>query len=230
MPGMDYFKERKLIKAVIFDLDGTLLNTLEDLADSCNLTLKQLNLPQLTIDQVRQYVGNGIGRLMELAIPEGKNYKDFAGAVELMKSNYGKNWNNKTKPYDGIIELISALKAQGIKIGINSNKPDPQVKELASLYFSDVVDNSTAVGEKQGLRRKPYPDIANEIMRIMNVSKEETVYVGDSEVDIETARNAGLKCISVTWGFRSRELLISKGAQYFADKPSDVLNIIKTLN
>ena len=123
----------------VFDLDGTLLNTLEDLADSCNLTLKQLNLPQLTIDQVRQYVGNGIGRLMELAIPEGKNYKDFAGAVELMKSNYGKNWNNKTKPYDGIIELISALKAQGIKIGINSNKPDPQVKELASLYFSTIL-------------------------------------------------------------------------------------------
>ena len=124
------------------------------------------------------------------------------------------------------MELIRELKNRGIKIGINSNKPDPQVKELANLYFSDVVGNDTAVGEKNGFKRKPSPDLVNEILSIMNVSRENAVYVGDSEVDIATARNAGIKCISVTWGFRSRQLLEQHGAVFFASTPMEILDLI----
>ncbi|MCI7396778.1 MAG: HAD-IA family hydrolase [Spirochaetia bacterium] len=219
----------KNIKAVIFDLDGTLLDTIQDLADSCNKTLEQLGMPPRTLEEVRSFVGNGIARLMEQAVPKGKDNKDFEKSVELMKKNYSSNWHNKTKPYDGIMDLISALKERGIKIGINSNKPDPQVKELARLYFSEVVDETTAVGEKEGFKRKPFPDLANEIIRIMGVEKEEVIYIGDSEVDVATARNAGIKCISVTWGFRSRKLLEENGAKIFADKPEEILNLIERL-
>ncbi len=216
----------KGIKAVIFDLDGTLLDTIEDLADSCNKTLEQLGMPPRTLDEVRSFVGNGIARLMEQAVPKGKDNKDFEKSVELMKKNYGSNWHNKTKPYDGIMELIRSLKDHGIKIGINSNKPDQQVKELGNLFFSNVVGSETALGDKEGINRKPAPDLANELMKIFGVSKEETVYVGDSDVDIATARNAGIKCISVTWGFRSREFLEEHGAEFFADTPDEILDII----
>lgn len=219
-------KDFRKTEAVIFDLDGTLLNTIDDLADSCNKTLSQLGMPARTIEEVRSFVGNGIARLIELAIPKGKENPEFEKAVELMKKNYGDNWHNKTRPYDGIMELIRELKNRGIKIGINSNKPDPQVKELANLYFSDVVGNDTAVGEKNGFKRKPSPDLVNEILSIMNVSRENAVYVGDSEVDIATARNAGIKCISVTWGFRSRQLLEQHGAVFFASTPMEILDLI----
>lgn len=219
-------KDFRKTEAVIFDLDGTLLNTIDDLADSCNKTLSQLGMPARTIEEVRCFVGNGIARLIELAIPNGKENPEFEKAVKLMKKNYGDNWHNKTRPYDGIMELIRELKNRGIKIGINSNKPDPQVKELANLYFSDVVGNDTAVGEKNGFKRKPSPDLVNEILSIMNVSRENAVYVGDSEVDIATARNAGIKCISVTWGFRSRQLLEQHGAVFFASTPMEILDLI----
>lgn len=222
-------KKLENISAVIFDLDGTLLNTIDDLADSCNKTLSQLGMPARTVEEVRSFVGNGIARLMEQAVPKGKENPEFEKAVELMKKNYGDNWHNKTRPYDGIMELIRELKNRGIKIGINSNKPDPQVKELANLYFSEVVGNDTAVGEKEGFKRKPFPDLANEIIRIMGVDKEKVVYIGDSEVDVATARNAGIKCISVTWGFRSRKLLEENGAKIFADKPEEILNLIERL-
>lgn len=214
-------------KAVIFDLDGTLLNTLEDLADSCNMTLKQMGYPERTLDEVRQFVGNGIGKLIERALPGGTENPDYEKGFELIKKNYGSNWKNKTRAYDGIPELLEKLNAAGIKIGIVSNKPDPQVKKLAELYFSKYVSEQTAVGETQGIRRKPAPDTVLKVMDILGVSASETVYSGDSDVDIDTAKNAGIPCISVCWGFRSRQFLIEHGASILVEKPSEFIDNLK---
>lgn len=215
-----------MTKAVIFDLDGTLLNTLDDLADSCNETLRQMNFPLRSIDEIRQFVGNGIAKLMELAIPDGKENPEYEKSVLLMKENYAKNWQNKTRPYDGILDLISTLHRMEIKTGIVSNKPDAQVKELAEYYFSFSIKRETAVGDIEGRNRKPAPDSVLEVMRILEVGKNETVYVGDSDVDIKTAKNAGIPCISVTWGFRDRNFLLNSGAQNLADKPEEILKYL----
>lgn len=215
-----------MTKAVIFDLDGTLLNTLDDLADSCNETLRQLNFPLRSIDEVRQFVGNGIAKLMELAIPCGKENPEYEKSVLLMKENYAKNWQNKTRPYDGILDLISTLHNMEIKTGIVSNKPDAQVKELAEYYFSSIMKRETAVGDIEGRNRKPAPDSVLEVMRILEVCRDETVYVGDSDVDIKTAKNTGIPCISVTWGFRDRNFLLNSGAQKLADKPEEILKYL----
>ncbi len=215
-----------MTKAVIFDLDGTLLNTLDDLADSCNETLRQLNFPLCSIDEVRQFVGNGIAKLMELAIPNGKENPEYEKSVLLMKENYAKNWQNKTRPYDGILDLISTLHNMEIKTGIVSNKPDAQVKELAEYYFSSIIKRETAVGDIDGRNRKPAPDSVLEVMRILEVGRDVTVYVGDSDVDIKTAKNTGIPCISVTWGFRDRNFLLNSGAQKLADKPEEILKYL----
>lgn len=215
-----------MAKAVIFDLDGTLLNTLDDLADSCNETLRQMNFPLRSIDEVRQFVGNGIAKLMELAIPDGMKNPEYEKSVLLMKENYAKNWQNKTRPYDGILDLISTLNEMKIKTGIVSNKPDAQVKELAEYYFSSSIKRETAVGDFEGRNRKPAPDSVLEVMRILEVSRNETIYVGDSDVDIKTAKNAGIPCISVTWGFRDRNFLLDSGAQKLVDKPEEILKYL----
>lgn len=215
-----------MTKAVIFDLDGTLLNTLDDLADSCNETLRQMNFPLRSIDEVRQFVGNGIAKLMELAIPNGKKNPEYGKSVLLMKENYAKNWQNKTRPYDGILDLISTLNEMKIKTGIVSNKPDAQVKELAEYYFSSSIKRETAVGDFEGRNRKPSPDSVLEVMRILEVNRDETIYVGDSDVDIKTAKNAGIPCISVTWGFRDRNFLLDSGAQKLVDKPEEILKYL----
>ncbi|HBP10123.1 MULTISPECIES: HAD family hydrolase [unclassified Treponema] len=215
-----------MTKAVIFDLDGTLLNTLDDLADSCNETLRQMNFPLRSIDEVRQFVGNGIAKLMELAIPNGKKNPEYEKSVLLMKENYAKNWQNKTRPYDGILDLISTLNEMKIKTGIVSNKPDAQVKELAEYYFSSSIKRETAVGDFEDRNRKPSPDSVLEVMRILEVNRDETIYVGDSDVDIKTAKNAGIPCISVTWGFRDRNFLLDSGAQKLVDKPEEILKYL----
>ncbi|WP_295796987.1 HAD-IA family hydrolase [uncultured Treponema sp.] len=215
-----------MAKAVIFDLDGTLLNTLDDLADSCNETLRQMNFPLRSIDEVRQFVGNGIAKLMELAIPDGMKNPEYEKSVLLMKENYAKNWQNKTRPYDGILDLISTLNEMKIKTGIVSNKPDAQVKELAEYYFSSSIKRETAVGDFEGRNRKPSPDSVLEVMRILEVNRDETIYVGDSDVDIKTAKNAGIPCISVTWGFRDRNFLLDSGAQKLVDKPEEILKYL----
>ncbi|MCR5762413.1 MAG: HAD hydrolase-like protein [Treponema sp.] len=217
------------IKAVIFDLDGTLLNTLDDLADSCNIMLKKFNFPQRTIDEVRQFVGNGLGVLVEKAIPDGKKNPLYEQALDCIRKTYATHSQVKTKPYDGIIKLIQDLNKNGIHTGIVSNKPDAQVKELAERYFASYISSNTAVGEQEskGIRRKPAPDSILSVMSILKVQPEQAVYAGDSDVDIATARNAGIPCISVTWGFRSKEFLLKNGAQILADKPQDLPSIIE---
>lgn len=216
------------IKAAVFDLDGTLLNTLEDLADSCNQAMKSFGFKEHSIEEVRMFVGNGLAVLAQKAIPDGKENPRYKDVLAFLRSAYAKNANNKTKPYDGITELLQKLDSSGIKCAVVSNKPDAQVKELCALYFKDVIDKEVAVGEMEakGIRRKPYPDSVLAVMKKLNVTKEETLYIGDSDVDIETAKAAGIPCASVTWGFRSRDFLIRHGAKILCDFPQDLLKKI----
>ena len=216
------------IDTVIFDLDGTLLDTLQDLCDSCNKTMQSLGFPQHSLDQVRSFVGNGLGVLIEKAIPQGKANPLFNKALETMRTNYSQNWHNKTAPYQGIAGLLTELKKRGYKCGIVSNKPDEQVKQLNELFFSETISTNCAIGEKEslGIRRKPYPDSVIQVLKNLGSTKSQAVYVGDSDVDLKTASNSGLPCISVTWGFRSRDFLLEHGAQKLIDTPQELLNLI----
>lgn len=213
------------IQAVIFDLDGTLLYTLEDLADSCNEALRFYGYPQRTLDEVRQFVGNGLGVLTELALPDGKKDPHYDEVLLKMRECYAKNWQNKTKPYDGVPEMLSSLTNHGFKCAIVSNKPDAQVKELAQLYFQK--DVHVAVGEREGIRRKPFPDSLNSVMQLLGVNKNYVLYVGDSDVDIKTAANAQVACVSVCWGFKSKEFLMQNGASEIISSPSDLLELLR---
>lgn len=216
-----------MIKAVIFDLDGTLLDTLEDLADSVNAVLKAYDCPQRTIEEVRMFVGNGIRNLMKLAVKDGENHPKFEEIFEAFKKHYAQNSRNKTKPYDGILEILQILHKDGIKLAIVSNKADFAVKDLNEYYFGEYV--MTAIGEREGIRRKPSPDTVFEAMKELGVTTEETIFVGDSEVDADTAKNANLTCIGVLWGFREKQILKEHGIKYFAETPSDIINIIKKM-
>ncbi len=222
--------EKKMndIRAAVFDLDGTLLDTLSDLADSCNETLREFNFPERTLDEVRCFVGNGIRRLMERAVPGGETNADFERCVIRMKEIYAKNSLNKTIPYPGIMEMLGGLKKRGVKIGIVSNKPDSEVKHLASVFFADFIPACAAVGEKEseGVRRKPAPDSVFAVLKNLSVKNENAFYAGDSDVDIATAENAGMPCVSVCWGFRSRDFLLEHGAKILVSTPDEILDLI----
>lgn len=211
-------------KAVIFDLDGTLLNTLDDLADSTNYALSKFGYPTRTIDEVRQFVGNGVAKLIERAIPEGKNNPNFEKCLAIFKENYAQNMYNKTAPYNGIIEMLSNLKSKGIKIAVVSNKFDLAVKELCKKYFEGFIDFAAGENEAQGIRKKPAPDTVISVLNEFNFAPEDAVYVGDSDVDIMTAKNSKMSCISVTWGFRDEKFLLENGATILINAPSEIYN------
>lgn len=211
-------------KAVIFDLDGTLLNTLDDLADSTNYALSRFGYPTRTIEEVRQFVGNGVAKLIERAIPEGKNNPNFEKCLAIFKENYAQNMYNKTAPYNGIIEMLSNLKSKGIKIAVVSNKFDLAVKELCKKYFEGVIDFAAGENEAQGIKKKPAPDTVISVLNEFNFASEDAVYVGDSDVDIMTAKNSKMPCISVTWGFRDEKFLLENGATILINAPSEIYN------
>lgn len=211
-------------KAVIFDLDGTLLNTLDDLADSTNYALSRFGYPTRTIEEVRQFVGNGVAKLIERAIPEGKNNPNFEKCLAIFKENYAQNMYNKTAPYNGIIEMLSNLKSKGIKIAVVSNKFDFAVKELCKKYFEGFIDFAAGENEAQGIRKKPAPDTVISVLNKFNFAPEDAVYVGDSDVDIMTAKNSKMPCISVTWGFRDEKFLLENGATILINAPSEIYN------
>lgn len=211
-------------KAVIFDLDGTLLNTLDDLADSTNYALSKFGYPTRTIDEVRQFVGNGVAKLIERAIPEGKNNPNFEKCLAIFKENYAQNMYNKTAPYNGIIEMLSNLKSKGIKIAVVSNKFDLAVKELCKKYFEGFIDFAAGENEAQGIKKKPAPDTVISVLNEFNLASEDAVYVGDSDVDIMTAKNSKMPCISVTWGFRDEKFLLENGATILINAPSEIYN------
>ena len=210
------------IKAVIWDLDGTLLNTLGDLAASTNAALAQCGLPARTTDEVRSFVGNG-----ERAVPPGTDGAMVQRVYDAFVAHYGAHSRDTTRPYDGVMEMLDALCAQGIRLAIVSNKIDFAVKELSRTYFGDRMQ--VAVGDAPERRRKPAPDSVLEAMRQMGVGREETVYVGDSDVDVQTARNAGVVCCAVSWGFRSEESLREAGAEHIAATPQALLEALRAL-
>lgn len=211
-------------KTVIFDLDGTLLDTLEDLTDAVNYALEAYKMPLRTIEEVRNFVGNGVRKLMLQAVPDGEKNPSFEEIFSLFKEYYGEHCNDKTGPYKGILELMEELRKQGYVMGIVSNKIDSAVKELNSMYFADYIQ--VAIGEKEGVQRKPAPDTVFAALQELDMEKETAIYIGDSEVDLATARNAGIPCISVLWGFREREFLEECGADMFAETPKDVSNFL----
>lgn len=211
-------------KIVIFDLDGTLLNTLDDLADSTNYALSKFGYPTRTIEEVRQFVGNGVAKLIERAIPDGKNDPNFEKCLSIFKENYAQNMYNKTAPYNGIIEMLSNLKSKGIKIAVVSNKFDLAVKELCKKYFEGFIDFAAGENEAQGIKKKPAPDTVISVLTEFNFAPEDAVYVGDSDVDIMTAKNSNMPCISVTWGFRDKKFLLENGATILINAPSEIYN------
>ena len=211
-----------IYKTVIFDLDGTLLDTLQDLHNSVNAALTAYGLPCRSIDEVRKFIGNGIAKLIERAIGV-KNYPDFEGVLSAFKTHYGAHCKEKTQPYNGILELLKTLQRAGIKTAVVSNKADFAVKLLAEEYFGGLLLDAVGENEAEVVRKKPAPDSLFAVMEKLNAEKGNTVYVGDSEVDIQTAKNADIPCISVTWGFKDREFLLENGAKILVDTPSEIL-------
>lgn len=204
---------------VLFDLDGTLLDTLEDLKDAVNAALGQFGYPPRTREEVRRFVGNGAARLMEKAVPEGV---DYLPALTAFQTYYQANCRRKTAPYAGVADALAALKRK-YPVAIVSNKPDGAVKALCAGYFPGVF----ALGEQEGCPRKPAPDMIFKAMAAIGADR--CVYVGDSEVDIATARNAGVPCVSVLWGFRDRDVLEQAGGQYFCEDSVALVRTVETM-
>ena len=213
-----------MIKAVIYDLDGTLLDTLDGLKDSVNYTLNQFNYPTKNLDEIRSFVGNGVSKLVERAIPDGLVNPNFEKCLAIFKEHYSKTMHATTKPYPQIIELLQILKQREIKCAVVSNKYDLAVKDLCNYYFSDLID--FAVGESTKCKPKPSIDGIEIVLNKFNLKKEEVLYVGDSEVDILTAKNANIKMITVAWGFRESAYLKQNGADIIIDKAFDLLDYI----
>ncbi len=205
----------------IFDLDGTLLNTLNDLAASTNYALRWAGMAEHSVDDVRRFVGNGVKKLMERAIPDGLDNPKFDETYATFRKHYLEHSLDTTKPYSGIPEVLAELKRRGKKLAIVSNKFYAATQELARHFFPETIE--VAIGERENIRKKPAPDTVLEAMRQLGVGKEGTVYIGDSDVDIDTARNVGVPCISVLWGFRDREFLIEHGATHLISKPEELL-------
>ena len=209
--------------AYIFDLDGTLLDTLGDLAASVNYALRTHGMTEHSIDDVRRYVGNGVRKLMERAIPDGASNPDFEATFVTFRQHYMAHSLDTTKPYDGIPETLQALKAKGCRLAVVSNKMMAATQELCRHFFPDTIEVAIGEDEAHGIRKKPAPDTVIAALRQLGVGQERAVYVGDSDVDLETARNSDLPCISVLWGFRERDFLLQHGAKTFISAPSELL-------
>lgn len=208
-------------KLAVFDMDGTILNTLEDLTDSTNYALGQYDMPERTIDEVRHFVGNGIRKLIERAVPEGTPVEVVDEVFKTFHGYYKDHCAIKTRPYDGIKEVILKLKDMGVHTAVVSNKADYAVKELCDDYFPGLFEFS--VGDKEGQRGKPYPDSVIAVLDRFGTDKKDAVYIGDSEVDLQTARNSEMDVIMVGWGFRKEEYIMSLGAPFVIHSPEEIL-------
>lgn len=213
------------INTIIFDLDGTLLNTLDDLCDSVNYALDKFGFPVRSIEEVRTFVGNGVKKLMERSVPLNTSNDTIDQCLTIFKEHYSNNMRIKTKPYEGIYETLNSLKEKGYKLAIVSNKYDKAVKELCKDYYSDFIQ--VAIGESNGVNKKPAPDSIYAAIEELNASPENAIYVGDSEVDVQTAHNTGIPCIGVTWGFRKREVLKAEGADLIIDDPYELVDYLE---
>lgn len=211
-------------KLAIFDMDGTILDTLDDLTDSINYALSYCGFPEHTKDDVRKFVGNGILKLVKRSVPPYAAEADIEKVFQVFKDYYKLHCRDKTRPYPGIVDVIETLKEKGYLIAVVSNKADFAVQELCLRYFPGLIDY--AVGERDGIKKKPAPDSVLSVMEVLNVRAEESIYIGDSDVDIATAKNAGICCLTVTWGFRDCEYLKQCGADVFAHKADEILDLL----
>lgn len=211
-------------KLAMFDMDGTVLDTLQDLTDATNAVMTMHGFPTHPIEEVRRFVGNGARKLIECAVPVGTDDAKISAVLEDFKVYYGEHNADATKPYAGVSETIRALRAAGVRTAVVSNKPDFAVKELARQYFPGLFE--FAVGEREGVRKKPAPDSVLEVMNAFDCVAAEAVYIGDSDVDVQTAGNAGVDGIFVDWGFRSVECLREQGAKVIVSDPAEITKLI----
>ena len=209
--------------AVVFDLDGTLLDTIDDLAHSVNYALRLHGFPERTTEEVRRFIGNGASRLIELSIPNGLANPLFEGCLSEFRDHYADNMH-QTRPYPGIMGLLERLSARGMRLAIVSNKPDAAVKELSREWFGALID--IAIGESSGISRKPDPATVYLALKEMNAEPSRCACVGDSEVDVQTARNAKMAFVGVTWGYRDRETLMRSGADILTDTPGELADVL----
>lgn len=221
------------IKNIIWDLDGTLMDTLYDLYLATNYALKEHGMPERTLDEVRQFVGNGVRNLMLRAVPDGEKHPRFEECFAAFKTYYKAHCKDNTSLYAGIGDVLALLKLQGYRMAIVSNKLQAGVDELYEEWFRDTID--VAIGEREGIQRKPAPDMVRLAMQELSAKCGEpvtacnSIYIGDSDVDIATARNSELPCISVLWGFRDKEFLLQHDASLFATSPSDIPEILRNI-
>ncbi len=217
----------KKITTIIWDLDGTLLNTLEDLTDSVNYMLSIHNYPQRSIEEIRSFVGNGLAKLTERALPDTVTPEEYNTCLSEFKAYYKMHMQDKTGPYEGILDVLKTLQTKGYHMAVVSNKADAAVKELIPIYFGDLLP--VAIGDMEGREKKPAPDSVYEAMKQLGVTKEECIYIGDSDVDVNTAKNSGIPGIAVLWGFRTKEQLEAVGATTFAKKPEDLIALLECM-
>lgn len=211
-------------QTAVFDLDGTLLDTLEDLYRAANQALSRHGLPCRTRDEIRAFVGNGVEMLIRRAVPDSTPEETTVAVLSDFKTIYAAVCEEHTKPYDGITDLLKALREREIRVAVVSNKFDAATKKLCEKYFGEPVE--VAVGERSGMRKKPAPDTVFEALRLLGVTAAGAVYIGDSDVDIETAKNCGMDCISVTWGFRDEGFLVESGATVLTHTPVELFSVI----
>lgn len=207
----------------IFDLDGTLLDTLDDLTAAVNYALRCFGMPEHSRDDVRRFVGNGVRLLMTRAVPDGGQNPRFEEVFEAFRQYYLEHSLDTTRPYDGVPEMLAVLKARGCRLAVVSNKFCAATRELCRHFFADTIEVAVGEHEAEGIRKKPAPDTVNEALSQLGVDGRHAVYVGDSDVDLQTARNAGLPCISVLWGFRDKDFLVAHGATTFVAAPDELL-------
>ncbi|HVI40143.1 MAG TPA: HAD family hydrolase [Anaerovoracaceae bacterium] len=213
---------------VLFDLDGTLLDTLDDLTDSINAVMQKEGYQLRTKEEIREYIGDGVKMLMERSLPQGTPENEILRCLTMFREIYQKNMLHRTKPYEEIPSMLKRLKEMEMKVGVVSNKPDEATGEMCRMFFNRNVD--AAVGDNQERKKKPEPDNVYEVLKQLGSNRDKTLYVGDSNVDVRTAKNAGLDCVGVTWGYRSRETLIEEGADHIIDEPNQLITLIEKAN
>lgn len=216
-----------MVKTILFDLDGTLLDTLEDLTNSINYMLEKLGLEQKTVPMVQSYVGNGIAKMIERALPTDISKTDFDKAIVYFKEHYSLHSEDNTKEYQGITQMLKAVKNTGYKSGIVSNKFDAGVQVLAKQFFDNLIDFS--IGDKPPLQPKPSSDLVEVAINELNADKATTIFVGDSDVDYHTAKNSNLPFVAVSWGFKGRKYFEDLSHNYIIDKPQELLDLVKTM-
>ena len=213
---------------IVFDCDGTLLDTLTDLRNAVNYVLRAHDLPERSVPEVKAALGNGVAHLMRQSLPDSISEAEFNTYLDEFKTYYSEHLQDYTAPYPSILDVLDTLRTKGYKLAIVSNKIQEGITPLNKEYFGDRLP--VAIGERPGLQRKPAPDMVLQALKELGSTQDESIYIGDSEVDVATAKNSGLLCIGVTWGFRDEQLHKDLGVKYIARKAEDIVTIIEALN